>query len=223
MTLIAEDLLLLLLDDESGKLMLDSTRLNRVLAGAVLVELTVDERVSPASEGDETRLGRLVVRNPQQTGDGLLDRALALVIESKPMKPERAVERLQKGISDQLFTRLVNQGLVREELGRAFGILPRKRWPAMDPAHESLLRAELSQVLIHGVEPTPRTAALVSMLAAVDAASKVVPSDNGRAVKRRAKQIAEGQWAGVAVRKAIETVQAGGSAGAIGAAVSPGG
>jgi hypothetical protein len=34
MTLIAEDLLLLLLDDESGKAVLDDTRLSRVLAGA---------------------------------------------------------------------------------------------------------------------------------------------------------------------------------------------
>jgi hypothetical protein len=36
MTLIAEDLLLLLLDDESGKAVLDDTRLSRVLAGAAL-------------------------------------------------------------------------------------------------------------------------------------------------------------------------------------------
>jgi hypothetical protein len=35
MTLIAEDLLLLLLDDECGKLVLDDTRLSRVLAGAL--------------------------------------------------------------------------------------------------------------------------------------------------------------------------------------------
>jgi hypothetical protein len=33
MTLIAEDLLLLLLDDESGKPVLDDTRLSRVLVG----------------------------------------------------------------------------------------------------------------------------------------------------------------------------------------------
>jgi enolase len=63
-------------------------------------------------------------------------------------------------------------------------------------------------VLVHGPEPTQRTAALASLLSAVDAVPKVVPSDDRRAVKRRAKEIAEGEWAGVAVRKAVEAVNA---------------
>jgi hypothetical protein len=79
MTLIAEDLLLLLLDDESGKAVLDDTRLSRVLAGALLVELALDERISPATEGNATKGnatkgGRVVVRNSQPSGDQLLDR-----------------------------------------------------------------------------------------------------------------------------------------------------
>jgi hypothetical protein len=223
MTLIAEDTLVLLLDDESGRSLLDATRLSRVLAGGLLVELAVDGRVSPAAEGDGAKPGRLVVRDPQPTGDPLLDRALALLTESKPMKPERAVERLQKGIRDELLARLINQGLIREERRRALGILPRTVWPAGDLSHESLLRAELSQVLVHGIEPTPRTAALVSLLAAVDAAPKVIPSDDRRGVKRRAKEIADGEWAGAAVRKAVQAVTAGVAAAATAAAVASSG
>ncbi|HVE18707.1 MAG TPA: GPP34 family phosphoprotein [Ilumatobacteraceae bacterium] len=208
MTLIAEDLLLLLLDDESGKPVLDDTRLSRVLAGALLMDLALDERISPATEGNATKGGRLVVRNSQPSGDQLLDRAVSTLNASKPMKPVRAVEKLQKGLRQDVLSRLASQGLVREERGRALGIFPTTHWPATDPAHESRLRAELSQVLVHGMEPTQRTAALASLLSAVDAVSKVVPSDDRRAVKLRAKQIAEGEWAGVAVRKAIEAVNA---------------
>ena len=208
MTLIAEDLLLLLLDHESGKPVLDDTRLSRVLAGALLMELALDERISPATEGIATKGGRLVVRNSQPSGDQLLDRAVSTLNASKPMKPVRAVEKLQKGLRQDVLSRLASQGLVREERGRALGIFPTTHWPATDPAHEARLRAELSQVLVHGMEPTQRTAALASLLSAVDAVSKVVPSDDRRAVKLRAKQIAEGEWAGVAVRKAIEAVNA---------------
>jgi hypothetical protein len=208
MTLIAEDLLLLLLDDESGKPVLDDTRLSRVLAGALLIELALDQRISPATEGDATKGGRLVVRNSQPGGDSVLDRALSTLNASKPMKPARAVEKLQKGLRQDLLNRLASQGLVREERGRVLGILPTTHWPATDMAHEARLRAELSQVLVHGMQPTQRTAALTSPLSVVDAVSKVVPSDDRRAVKRRAKEIAEGEWAGVAVRKAVEAVNA---------------
>jgi hypothetical protein len=208
MTLTAEDLLLLLLDDESGKPVVDDTRLSRVLAGALLVELALDERISPATEGNATKGGRLVVRNSQPSGDQLLDRAVSTLNASKPMKPVKAVEKLQKGVRQDVLSRLASEGLVREERGRALGIFPTRHWPAEDLAHGARLRAELSKVLVHGLEPTQRTAALASLLSAVDAVPKVVPSDDRRAVKRRAKEIAEGEWAGVAVRKAVEAVNA---------------
>lgn len=208
MTLIAEDLLLLLLDDESGKPVLDNTRLSRVLVGALLIELALDERITPATEANATKGGRLVVRNSQSSGDQLLDRAVATLNASKPMKPVKAIEKLQKGLRRDLLNRLASQGLVREERGRALGIFPTTHWPATHLAHEARLRAELSQVLVHGIQPTQRTAALASLLSAVDAVSKVVPSDDRRAVKRRAKEIAEGEWAGGAVRKAVEAVNA---------------
>jgi hypothetical protein len=98
------------------------------------------------------------------------------------MKPVKAVEKLQKGLRQDVLSRLASQGLVREERGRARGIFPTMHWPAEDPAHGAWLRAELSQVLVHGLEPTQRTAALASLLSAVDAVPKVVPSDDRRAV-----------------------------------------
>jgi Golgi phosphoprotein 3 (GPP34) len=49
MTLLAEDVLLLLLDDASGKPIVDGTKLDRVLAGALLLELALAGRVTPAT------------------------------------------------------------------------------------------------------------------------------------------------------------------------------
>ena len=40
------------------------------------------------------------------------------------------------------------------------------------------------------------------------AAPKVAPSGDKRAVKRRAKEISEAEWAGAAVRKAVTAVEA---------------
>jgi hypothetical protein len=85
------------------------------------------------------------------------------------------------------------------------GIVPRTTWPGADSRHKQELRARLQDVLVAGASPDSRTAALVSLLAAVNAAHKVVDGDK-KAVRARAKDIAAGDWAGAAVKKAIDAV-----------------
>ncbi|MDT2010160.1 GPP34 family phosphoprotein [Rhodococcus opacus] len=208
MTLLAEDLLLLLLDDASGKPVVDGTRMSRVLAGAVLLELALDDVVTPAEPGEDVKKGRLVVREGSMPQDPLLARAVDLIGTSKPMKPEAVIEKLAKNLRDELARRIVDAGWVREEKGKVLGIFPTTRWPEVDGRHECAVRSELSAAILDGVTAAPRTAALVSLLSAVDAAPKLFPDADRRAVKKRAKEIAEGDWAGKAVRKSVEAVNA---------------
>ncbi|MEE2033231.1 GOLPH3/VPS74 family protein [Rhodococcus chondri] len=206
MALLAEDLMLLLLDDDSGRALVDSTKLPRVLAGAVLLELTLDAVVGLDTEGSRVRKGRLVVRTATVPSDPLLAHAVRRLTDAKPMKPESAVEKLSKGIRETLLGRVVEHGWIREERGRVLGIFPTKRWPAVDDSHERQVRAELRSVLVDGSTPTARAAALVSLLSAVDAVPKIMPDVDKRQIKKRAEEIAEGDWAGKAVRKAVDAV-----------------
>lgn len=206
MPLLAEDLLLLLLDDESGKPIVDGIRLPRVLAGAVLLELALAGTVTPDVDGSVVRKGRLVVRPDPAPDDPVLADATRRLADAKPMKPASAIEKLTKGLQDTLIDRIVDRGWLREERGRILGLFTTRRWPAVDESHERHVRAELRAALVDGLTPAPRTAALVSMLSAVSAASKVFPDADKRAVNKRAKEIAEGEWAGAAVRQAVEAV-----------------
>ncbi|WP_072810648.1 GOLPH3/VPS74 family protein [Rhodococcus zopfii] len=208
MTLLAEDLLLVLLDDESGKAIVDGSQLPRVLAGAVLLELALAGTVTPALEGAVVRKGRLVVRPDPAPADPVLADATRRLADAKPMKPASAIEKLAKGLQDTLLERIADRGWVREDRGRILGLFPTRRWPAVDESHERNVRAELRAALVDGLTPSPRTAALVSMLSAVSAAPKIFPDADKRAVKRRAEEIAEGEWAGAAVRRAVEAVNA---------------
>lgn len=206
-TLIVEDLLLLLIDDATGKAVLDRTRLERVLAGAVLVELSTAERIAPAPPGGPVKAGRIVVRDSSPLGDGILDEALARLAE-KPSRPARAVEKLVKGLRQAVLTRLVDAGLIREEHRKALGVFPTTAWPAVRPEHEARVRAGLRAVLVDGATPDARTAALVSLLTAVDAVPKVLPVADRRALVRRARSVAQGDWVGRAVREAVDAVNA---------------
>lgn len=208
MTLLAEDLLLVLLDDESGKAIVDGSALPRVLAGAVLLELALSGTVTPDADGTVARKGRLVVRPDPAPADPVLADATRRLADAKPMKPAAAIEKLTKGLQDTLLARIVDRGWVREERGRILGVFPTRRWPAIDESHERGVRAELRAALVDGLTPSSRTAALISLLSAVSAAPKIFPDADRRAVKKRAKEIADGEWAGAAVRQAVEAVNA---------------
>jgi hypothetical protein len=207
MTLLAEDLLLLLVDDDTGKVVLDRTRLERALAGAVLVELALAGRLAPAPPGGSVTEGRIVVLDRRPTGNGLLDEALARLAD-KAHRPARAVEKLVKGLRQAILTRLVDAGFVREEHRRAMGVFPTTTWPAVRPEHEAELRSRLRAVLVDGQAPDARTQAVISLLTAVDAVPKVLAVADRRALVRRARALAEGNWAATAVREAVDAVNA---------------
>lgn len=207
MTLIAEDLLLLLLDDESGTPLVDGTKLPRVLAGAVLLELALDGYVTPAEAGEDVKKGRLAVRLDGTPDDPILARTLDVIRDAgRPMKPETVIEKLDAELRIAVFERVIGRGWVREGRRKVLGIFPTKTWPPVDESHERAVRDQLSGVLIEGLDPGPRTAALVSLLSAVDAAAKAFPDADRKAIRKRAKDIADGEWAGSAVRKAVDAI-----------------
>jgi hypothetical protein len=205
--LIAEDVLLLLVDDVTGRFLVDSTKLDNVLAGAVLVELATIERLGFPPEGSGVKRGRMAVVDPTPPDDPVLDRALAAVAASRPAKPEQLIAKLRKRLRATLLDRLTAVGALRRSTRKVMGIVPRTTWPAVDPSHKRGLRARLQDVLVAGVTPDGRTAVLVSLLVAVNATHKVVDGDK-KAVRARAKDIAAGDWAGAAVKKAIDAVNA---------------
>jgi hypothetical protein len=210
--LIAEDLLLLLTDDQTGKLAVSSDKADVALGGAMLIELTLAHRVDVADEAEAVREGRLIVRDKSTTSDDLLDEALAHLVDKQGTKPKEVVPALSRGLRDRLHARLVDRGLLREESRRTLGLFPTHRWPANDTAHENSLRALLTDALRAGATDDHRVAALLSLLHALNAVEKVVdPLTVGvtkNELKANAKHIAEGNWASEAVRKAIDEATA---------------
>jgi hypothetical protein len=203
MPTLADDLVLLLIDPESGHPMVDGTSLDRGIGGALLLDLTLAGRIS--TEGGGAR-ATLVVDDPRPTGDPLLDEAVAR-IGAGSVRARRAVEKLSKRVRKPVFGRLVAAGVVVEEQRRVLGLIPNTSWRTADPAPRKALVAAVAAVLLDGKDPDERTACLVSLLHALQAEHKVVGGSK-RELRARAKQIADGEWAGAAVRQAIQDVRA---------------
>lgn len=205
--LLAEDLVLLLTDDKTGKPLVDQLRRDLVLAGAVVHELTELGRLRVTGRDEEQRPGRLVVADDAPTGDDLLDATLQRLAGRKPEKPKNALGGIGKGLHQRLLERLAARGILRLEVGRVLGLFPRTAWPAVDSAHEDGVRRGLSDVLAVGRAPTPHELTLIALLDAVGQVPTVLPGSDvsRRELRRRARAVAEdGGFAATAVRKALD-------------------
>jgi hypothetical protein len=207
--LIAEDLLLLLYDDETGKPITGSPGLDYALAGAVLIELTLDGKLDITGKADGVKPGRLKVLDATPTGDPILDERLAFVAAKPGKRPKDQIGKLSKRLRDQVLTKLANRGVLQADRGRMLGLFPVTRWPARDARHEAEVRSKLESVLKVGTTPDEHTGALIALLSALNVVPKVVTDAvDKKALKRRAKEIAESDWAADAVKKAVAEMQA---------------
>jgi len=206
--LIAEDLLLLLTDDVSGRLAAPGAQVDLALAGANLVELALMNRVDVSREGDEGRRGRVVVRDQSPTGDDVLDSALEIAAAHRGRKPSAVLGPLSRNLRAALYERLAERGVLRVEERRLLGLFATRRWPAQDTAHEAQVRQLIVEALAGRAAPDARSAAVIALVHALRCESKVVDARacglSPRQLRQRAGEIARGDWASEAVRKAID-------------------
>lgn len=224
--LIAEELLLLLTDQDSGKLVKSESEVDAALGGALLVELSLDGRVDVAGAGERVKEGRLVVRDDSETGDPVLDKALEILSEKQGKKPKDAIDPLQKKLRTTLYERLAGKGILRLEKSKILGLFTVRRWPAVLVSPRQEARARLRGLLVDGWTPEPRSAAVASLVHAIGAVPKIVSPDEAglskKELEQRAKTVTEGDWCSEAVRKAISEAAAAAIAAATTVAVASG-
>jgi HAMP domain-containing protein len=126
-------------------------------------------------------------------------------------------------LRERLLERLAKTGVLKQQEGTVLGFIPRTTWPAGDHAAEDEVRRRLQSALVLGLTPTERTLVLIALLQVTGLLLKVVTTEDKRALKARAKQLSEGDWAAKAVKDAIDEVAAATGAAAAGGSGGNGG
>lgn len=195
MAQIAEDLFLLLLDNAESQPGLDRSRRNRVLSGAVLLDLALLCRVRPAMNGEPVAPGRLVALEGPMPLDPIMDPAFELLAR-RPLTPAAAVAKLRRGVQDNIADFLEHTGQIRRVQLHKNRFSQPSSWPVVNRERVSLARAALLSALFDREPPTAPTAAIVSLLHAVDGLGALLSlNDRGwRWVHMRASEIASGSW-----------------------------
>ena len=196
MARIAEDLLLLLLDNAAAQPGLEPARLQRLLAAAVLLDLAYGCRVRPALPDEPVPSDHLVVLAGPPPLDPVVRPALALLQEA-PITASAAIGKLRKRTEDQVLDQLLCTGQLHQiSLSQNRFRRNSYAWPLASRSRVDRARAALLAALFDGDRPDPATAAIVSLLHAGGALGAVLSlNDRGwQWVVDRAGEIASGTW-----------------------------
>jgi hypothetical protein len=206
MARIAEDLLLLLLDNASAQPGLDRARRERVLSAAALLDLAHACRIRPATDSEPVEAGRLIVLNGPDPNDPVLTPVLELLLR-RPLSPAAAIAKLRRATPATVFWQLERSGQVRQvrlqdrSLRRFPGLRGIRRqcaWPLIDRTRVTRARAAMMSALFDHDTPDPTTATIISLLYIVDGLGTVLSlNDRGwEWVLGRAGDIASASWVG---------------------------
>lgn len=203
-TLTLADELVLLAHDDAGTNRLGRPRLDYGLVGAVLLDLALAGRVTVADD-------RLSVTDPTPTGHPVLDEALATLADGKRRKPKDWMSRLAKGLPDRVLAGLVDRGVLHRESDRVLLVFPRTRYPSptgAEPAAETAARRRMLDAVAADGPVDARTAALIGLARAVGLDRTLFREVPKERLTARVAEIAAGDWASAATKKAIEETQA---------------
>ena len=195
MAQIAEDLFLLLVDNASAQPGLERRRRERVLSGAVLLDLALACRIRPAMAGEPVEPGRLLALSVPGPMDPVVAPAFRL-LERRPLRPATAIKRLAKHTEDTLAAYLEQTGQIRRVRLNAKRSRHPYAWPLTNRERVGHARSAMMAALFDRRPPAPPTAAIISLLHAVDGLGALLSlNDRGwRWVHARAGEIASGSW-----------------------------
>ncbi len=202
--LIADDLMLVLLDDEKGTTVGSSTA-PYLLAGALLSELALLQRIAPEEKKSLFGRRKLLALGPGPLSDPLLQEAYDEVA-TRPQDGRTVVTKLSKNLLERLPERLVHRGLLRREDKKVMLIFTQARYLPVDRSRERTVRNEIRGALADGLTARPRVAALIALLSAGGSLKQVLREQDvpwSPDVRRRAKEIQQGDWGAGVVSAAI--------------------
>ncbi len=157
----AEEILLLLLDDENGRFApVDEGALQFALAGAVLMDLALENRI-------DTDLQKLVLVDTKATGDAMLDSALVEIAASERRRDARYwVEQLvsrAEDIRSRALERLIAKGILERREDRFLWVFRARRYPVIDGAAEREVKLRIRDVLFKDEIPGPRDVVIICL------------------------------------------------------------
>ncbi len=200
-----EEIVLLSLDDKSGKFVdLPPLAMDQALAGAALLELAFQNRI-------DTDLTHLTLVNAKPTGEGMLDPLLEKIVEAQDKKDAKywvgVFSAEGEKLREKTLDRLVQRGIIKREEKRFLWVIPGRRYPMVNNQEEQEVRKRIQSVIAEGEVPGPRDVVLISLSSACQLLRSVFSDADLLKYSARIAEVSKMDLIGRAVSKSVAEVQ----------------
>lgn len=204
---LAEDIVLILLDDDSGRLAsVDLMTLNYSMAGAVLMELALRNKI-------DTDLDKLVVADNKPCGVKLLDHYLDLIareIDDTNNNTKYWLTELSNygdEILDTALERLVEKKILKLEEKKILWVFGARRYPMVDHSQEKEVKRRLIDLLMSDEIPSPKDVVLVCLIDTCSLFNTILSDKQVHQLKPRIQKIKKLDLIGQAVTQVLEKLR----------------
>jgi Golgi phosphoprotein 3 len=206
MLTVAEEMLLLVLDDNSGTFVTEpDININYALAGAVLADLALKGRIEADSD-------KLFVLEPKPTGDAVQDAVLARIAEADEVKDTAywVAEIGQRGeeVREHLLARLVERGILKRVEEKVLWVFETRRYPTVDGREEREIKRRILDTLLSEGAPSHEDAVIISLADSCNLFRQMLGDRELENLRARIETIADSEAIGLAVGETIRQVRA---------------
>lgn len=201
----AEEILLLALDDETGKLRpMPDRALDFTLAGAALAELALREQIRTAEE-------RIEVLDATLTSRPGLDQVLSILgpegsVHSLPEMLHRLAAEQPRRVPE-ILQRLVDRNLLKKVEERFLWVFPARRYPSVDGREEEEVLARLRRIVLEGAPASKRDCVLLTLVEACQLTRLIFSEDERPQARPAIHELARHDCISRAVVQSIEEIQ----------------
>ncbi len=199
----AEEITLLLLNDDGTLVHVPSWSLNYALAGGVLMDLALENRI-------DTDLEKLVLIDSTPIGDSLLDPTLADIKEVGERDArfwvERTANRAQE-IREEALSRLISLGILEARDDRFLWVFRSRRYPAIEGRTVREVKLRIMGVLFSEEIPDPRDVVIICLADACGIFRRLLSRTELSRASERIEQVSRLDLIGQAMSQAIQDIQ----------------
>ena len=200
----AEEIILILLDDEDGRFVrIPRWSLNYALAGGILMDLAMENRI-------DTDLENLILVDSTPVGDSLLDPALAEIAASEQKDTRYWLEHLAENgpaVREEALNRLVEEGILERQDDRFMWMFRSRRYPMVDGEAEREVKLRIMEVLFSDMIPGPRDVMIICLVDACGIFRELLSKRQLGQVAGRIDQVRKLDIIGQAMSQAIRDIE----------------
>lgn len=182
-----DQLTLLSLDDQTGNFTTDYTAYSYSIAGAVLMELSLHNRIEIYHQN------KILVKDTTPTGDALIDIYLDKIVQAKKEQPINewlsSIADDIEAIKQKAITKLIEQKILIQKDEKVLWLFTVHKYPAQNHQPEDHLKLLLQTILDNDIAPQLNECMLLSLIDACQLYSEVFGKEKAKAYEQKVKRL----------------------------------